>query len=269
MLKSRLFNLLREVKYQYNKLSISSHQSIFIVGCAHSGTTLIRKILGCHSNLYEIPYETYIFDCESPNKYKVPVSFKQWIEESKKNKKSRLIEKTPKHLFYIEKIFKYFPNAKILFMLRDGRDVACSQKARFINVINNPFLKGIKEWVKANQISTQWQYHPSIKYLKYEDLIQDLNSSLIDVMDFLEEDIENKILDYYSNLNSKGKKEEKLSTELHGEAHKKLREWQINQPIFDGRGRWKEEMSEEEKQIFKDLAGEDLIKFGYAIDHSW
>ena len=38
--------------------------------------------------------------------------------------------------------------------------------------------------------------------------------------------------------------------------------------FFDGRGRWKSEMDENEKRRFKDLAGELLIHYDYVEDMS-
>ena len=45
-----------------------------------------------------------------------------------------------------------------------------------------------------------------------------------------------------------------------------LRNWQVNQPIFDGRGRWQKEMTPQQKEIFKQKAQQYLVQFGYAND---
>jgi hypothetical protein len=34
---------------------------IFVVGCGHSGTTLMRRLLGMHKNLFAVPLETFMF----------------------------------------------------------------------------------------------------------------------------------------------------------------------------------------------------------------
>jgi hypothetical protein len=60
---------------------------------------------------------------------------------------------------------------------------------------------------------------------------------------------------------------EKPSSESAGD-HTAYRNWQINQPLMDCRGRWKE-FSEEDKQIVKDVAGDMLIEYGYARDKNW
>jgi hypothetical protein len=51
--------------------------------------------------------------------------------------------------------------------------------------------------------------------------------------------------------------------------HLKLRHWQINQPLFDGSGRWRCEMKEADKRLFKSIAGEDIQRWGYADNGDW
>jgi hypothetical protein len=48
-----------------------------------------------------------------------------------------------------------------------------------------------------------------------------------------------------------------------------VRTWQINQPLFDGRDRWKSEMTLEDKQRFKRKAQRYLVEYGYAQDDRW
>ena len=43
-----------------------------------------------------------------------------------KNMKKRWIEKTPMHLMYLASILSFFPNAKLIRIVRDPRDVALS-----------------------------------------------------------------------------------------------------------------------------------------------
>ena len=51
--------------------------------------------------------------------------------------------------------------------------------------------------------------------------------------------------------------------------HKNLRNWQVNQPLFDGSGRWREEMSIEEKKLFKAKGQKLLEELQYANNIDW
>ncbi len=42
----------------------------------------------------------------------------------------------------------------------------------------------------------------------------------------------------------------------------------MNQPLFDGRGKW-QCLTETEKQLIKDKAGAMLIEYRYATDLTW
>jgi hypothetical protein len=54
----------------------------------------------------------------------------------------------------------------------------------------------------------------------------------------------------------------------HEAQHRQYRNWQINQPLFDGRGKWKR-MTSEEKRMVKEIAGHMLVECGYVGDNNW
>ena len=58
------------------------------------------------------------------------------------------------------------------------------------------------------------------------------------------------------------------STLKDGNYHNQYRNWQINQPIFDGRGKYKK-LNKAEKNIVKKEANEMLIEYGYIKNDEW
>ena len=52
-------------------------------------------------------------------------------------------------------------------------------------------------------------------------------------------------------------------------AHHRLRTWQVNQPLFDGSGRWRTELTADEQQRFKELGQRQLESFGYVDSDTW
>jgi len=128
------------------------------------------------------------------------------------------------------KILELCPNAKILLLLKDGRDVAFSIRDR-----TGSIETGIRRWVEDNPAGRDFWSHPSVYVFTYESLIECFESTVKGVLDFLGEEYENGVKAYhkspryyYSNKN------EKPETAF-GKNHDQYCNWQINQPLFDGK----------------------------------
>jgi Flp pilus assembly protein TadD len=260
-----------EVKANYDSLYVKPCSSkemisnpVFIVGCGHSGTSIMLAVLGYHPSFYPVHRESELF-MKSNNE--IRATLHKWDLECRELGKKRWVEKTPTHIFHIGKLSLYRPNARFILMLRDGRDVACSLKAR---KPSNSFSTIVDRWVYDNLAGLQYWDDPRVKVVKYESLVLNPEKTLRDVCEFLQEDYTSNILDYYKTPKfwySDTIKEPE--THVGQAVHAQLRNWQINQPIFDGRGKWKKEMTEEEKAIFKDKAQKYLEQFGYVDNDSW
>ncbi len=154
-------------------------------------------------------------------------------------------------------ILELCPNAIILLLLKNARDVAFSIRDR-----TGSIQAGIIRWVEDNRAGREFWSHPSVYVFKYESLIESFESTVKGVLEFLGEEYEDGVKAYhktpryyYSN------KIEKPETAF-GKNHDQYRNWQINQPLFDGTGKWKR-MSEEEISIVDNVAKEMLIECGY------
>ncbi|CAD5934957.1 tetratricopeptide repeat-containing sulfotransferase family protein [Planktothrix agardhii] len=253
--------------YQIDRSKINETASlsnpIFIVGCGHSGTSIMLNIMGSHPSIHPITYESYILT-KTPGQ--ITRTFQEWDNECLKYQKQRWIEKTPIHVLYLQKAFVYRPNCKFILMIRDGRDVVCSlrQRTKYSNLIS-----AIDRWIYDNLAGFPYWLHPQIQVVRYEDLVTNPENTLQRVFDFLEEYYTDKVLDYYQNpklwFSSEIVKPQHLETAID---HKNLRNWQINQPLFDSRGRYKSELTDDEKKIFQEKAQVYMKKFGY-INEKW
>jgi hypothetical protein len=157
-----------------------------------------------------------------------------------------------------------------VIVLRDGRDVACSIKARSEN-----FDDGARRWLEDNQHALEFFERPDVRVIRYEDLIEDFSGTLVSLLEFLGLENEPAMAHFESAQLPFQQKRLRpglmasLYRPIYKSSHQKRRSKQIHQSLFDGRGQWAERMSESEKVRFKEIAGPMLIELGYARDDSW
>jgi len=232
-------------------------EPIFIVGCGHSGTSIMLAMLDSHSQLYGIPYESRIF-VNSKSKTDTLYQMLLWSQEAKINEKKRWVEKTPYHIYYLHEIFSIAPKAKVIAMLRDGRDVACSIKARTGNLDH-----GIQNWLKSCEVLLNYSDNSRVFVVKLEDLVANPENELRKVTSFLGEKYESEMLNYHLVERRYYSKEIKKVEDVSGKNHEIYRTWQINQPLMKNTARYATELKSEEIEQCEEYLHEYLKQFSY------
>lgn len=258
-----MLDLIRcSVNYLVNRygrgLAIQS-PPVFIVGCGHSGTSLLLAILGSHPKIFPVPRESSV-GFKSFKKYLYLWCFDNWTI---KNGKARWIEKTPKHIHKIGRLLAIRPRTKILLIIRDGRDVACSFQERF-----GDLEKGMETWVTDNLAGRKYWDHPDVLVLRYEDLLDSFAATIKQILSFIGEDFEPSILEYYKQPKYFYADNLEKPASVSGKYHKQYRNWQINQPLFDHRDRWSS-LTTEEKILVKNIGNDLLFELGYITNRDW
>lgn len=248
---------------------VSSDDSdlVFVCGGGHSGTTLMLAILDSHGCIQSIPHETGVFHRINDDKELLQEVSKWKARYQISSNCKYYVEKTPVHGAYIERILRLFPKSKIIFMTRDGRDASLSEMKRIGN-----FEAAVSSWKKINSRAMPFFSDPRVKVVKYESLTESLPLATHALCDFLSIDHDQTMNEYYKVKRTWWDKEIKKPEEgatLKGQNHKSNRNWQINQPIFKSENNWVDQMTAEQKAIFKEKAGDLLIKLGYASDDNW
>lgn len=245
------------LKYRAKQL----HNPVFIVGCGHSGTSILLRVIGTHSSFHAVEGESRLFYKTSREMSR---TIQSWLEILRKNNKKRIIEKTPEHIYRLGDMFKTLHGVKVICMVRDGRDVACSHKQR------NTFDIGLESWVKSTSAIKPYLNHPDVMIVRLEDFVSGPARSLEAIMEFLGEKYESAMLEYHKipayhyspEIIKPGSAED-------GVNHRALRNWQINQPLFQSTSRWRLEMTGEEKYLFKQKAQSSLVSWAYEKNDEW
>lgn len=236
---------------------------IFIVGSGHCGSTVLLRLLGAHSKIYGVPYESKVF---THPYVKRRLTAMIWNRNTVAHRKHRWVEKTPKHVRFIDRIFANYADAKVLFIVRDGRDVAVSMRKRF-----GDFDTGLRLWVDDNLHGLDWKNDPRVMQVRYEDLVKQYEKTMTRICTFIGEDFEEGLTAYHETPAYIFSRTVRNPGSQAGKKHGEYRNWQVNQKLFDGSGKWTKEMTEKEKIIFKTDpdALQILIDLGYAGNDDW
>ncbi|PTN38076.1 sulfotransferase [Desulfonatronum sp. SC1] len=219
---------------------------VFVVGCGHSGTTLLTTLISRHTSFFPIGYESGIF-LPKNGLYTSKNVVKCWDFLSKQYNKNFFIEKTPKHCLCIKRIFRLTPNAKILYTVRDGRDNILSLKKRLLNLDNS-----IERWIIDNEPAKDWIFHNQIHIVRFENIINDTAYTIREICDFLKIDFDDSMLystytPYKNNDNS----------------NMALRAEQTRKPIYNSTNTWQDGLSKSELDIFWKRSKDMMVSLGY------
>lgn len=234
---------------------------MFVGGCGHSGTSLLTAILGAHSRIFAIPVETGLF-LKSLSEAEIRSALDRHVSENTKPNVEYYCEKTPSHVFHSKEIIRMFPDAKLVFIVRDPRDVIASFKRREV-----PVARATRRWENANKAILSATRTLNAHYVKFEELVADPQAALIPLCKFLGIEFERDMLDYWKDDRDWFNVKERRSVERPvGEAHRVHRNWQIHQPIMkDQVGSYEDDLSPAEIRMVCDQTSKVAGRLGYAL----
>jgi hypothetical protein len=189
---------------------------------------------------------------------------------AEKHGKTRWGDKTPGYLRYMRRIEWVLPEARFIHLIRDGRDVALSVLP--MNWGPSSVTEAAELWVERVTIAReQGALVDHYMEVKYEDLVTETEPALRRVADFLELPWDPAMLDYHERA------EERLKEKARDLPRKKSRGDQpaaarmashamAKQPPDPKRiGRWRTEMSAEDRGLYESVASDLLVELGYEV----
>lgn len=178
--------------------------------------------------------------------------YNQYLEASHKE---RWGCKSTFMLYHVALIRRYYPSAKFIYMVRDGRDVAVSAKSAIFNHYSVYYTAGL--WKKEQEIGIYWLNKLSgdeIFLVKYEDLVRNPQVIIASICLFLNEPYQENLLEFYATFEAK--KSAGLSAA-----------WEnTKRPIMqDNFGKFQKGLKEREINLFEAIASQELDYFSYAL----
>lgn len=175
----------------------------------------------------------------------------------RKQEVRRWAEKTPDNALYISEIKRSIPEALIVHIIRDGRDVAVSLDKFGVH----PFLweRGGRrlafgvywKWILGKVRAAAQSIRPDYYELHFEDLVEQPRRTLAQLSIFLDHD-----LDYDRILQVGVGAVSRPATSFRSE---------LSEDGFNPVGRWRKQFAPEELPRFESLVGDELEKMGYAL----
>ena len=226
----------------------------------------MHRLISEHPDVHSITKESFLFT--APNDLRIKLT-SEWQAVAIKKKKKLIVEKTPWHLFHIKELSTLIPNAKFICMIRDGRDVVASLMKRGPTARIDGTLDGCKDlWLKSCRELDSIGCRIGVYTQRLEDLCADPSAVLRSTLQFLDlrhhDAILNHILSYserplavYANTFHKP-----LSAK-DGEGHVRLRNYQINSPIFSTTSRYADELGKHEIEYLTKEMKAFLKRYSY------
>lgn len=169
--------------------------------------------------------------------------------------KPRWGQKTPHNLYFIGPIKECFPNAQFIFIVRDGRDASSDYIESAFGPTN--IFCAAESWKLCQNAVKPWREKLSSDQwldIKYEDLVRQPEATLVKVCQFLGEEFDPVMLDFW-----KGDIGQKRGTTRD---HKPLGHAASDRYI----GIHKRLLSIRDQQVFAAVAGKELEESGYKND---
>ncbi|MDQ1535128.1 MAG: hypothetical protein QOF28_2889 [Actinomycetota bacterium] len=147
---------------------------VFVVGCPRSGTTLMQSFLGAHP-LLVTRVETHFFQTQPG-----PEAVAAWLAEmdASADGVAGWVEKTPGHIYELDRIVAAVPGARFVHVLRDPIEVVAS--LHWASSIRPAMWGGpyaldecIDRWRRAVRGTERWRGDPSHLVVEYQNLASD------------------------------------------------------------------------------------------------
>jgi hypothetical protein len=219
-----------------NQVMPEQPQLIFIVGCPHSGTSILHRLFSLHKDTLGIPGESGLF-LNNPSNERIQSTLSNWRAQAMDEAKQYIVEKTPWHGLKIDQISGMVPGARFIFIIRNPIDTYGSLKQRgATNRIKDSCMGRIEIISQFFKAAIQ----ANAPLITLEELTNNPTEKLLQCLNAVhivstKPDVEAILASQAATVGPKGTRirENEPSDRTDGASHRELRAWQVSQPIFN------------------------------------
>lgn len=257
----------------------------FLVGCPRSGTTMVQQALNRHSAIAIPPETKYFFSFFGHSRKNQgrhidrlnndlgialakPAARIASVEDGRafyeqmaekyvarlpKKDVTYFGEKTPEHTSRLPLIRTMFPEAKIVVLYRDGRDVALSLSR--VPWMTSSLYANFVVWLYYNSIVQRLRESDAanLYFVRYEDVVADPRGELNGILRFLHLPYESAVAEGHGNG-------EGIPTREYG-----WKERALHKITRERVGTFRQDLSREQIEVLERLGKHALSSFGYPL----
>lgn len=233
-------NAFNNISYPFLQPITTEVTSCFVVGCGHSGTTLVAEKMGKNPQSFLVNRETDIFSPPAGLQH-AKAAVREWLFFTKFNDKSLLIEKTPKHIHTVNRIRKVLPNSYIVALTRNPLDTIASLYRRFGDLDFST-----ERWLIDNEAVVKNKGKASdFLPMKYEELTATPAARFQEIFSFIKIPWDPEILKEGRSSFNKGTKMKDIE-------FSNMRVQQVEAAIRPNNGKWSKVFSDDQaKSVFR------------------
>ena len=215
----------------------------------------VVKMVELHPYPWEVRLDKEKIFREARERNLISIFFCAYNQHLESTHKIRWGCKSTFMIYHVALIRHYYPLAKFIYMVRDGRDVAASAKKSIFNRYCVYYTANL--WKKEQQIGMYWLSalsQDNIILVKYEDILRNPAEAVKSVCFFLDEPYEENMLNFFHT--EEAKKSGSISISW-ANTSKSIMKSNFN--------KFNTELKESEIRLFEAIAGEELGYFSYQL----
>lgn len=266
----RALRLARNLKWWLTPAS-SDLELVFVVGAPRSGTTLVQRVICSHPGFHSTPGESGLFTLQdvfdpsrkhfaidAPLRERLLVESRSHVEFLDRAVRSLdataqgrvFVEKTPQHALRTRWLLSRFPRARVINVVRDGRDCFCSSQRNEKVPQRSSAATFARYWRRCVNAARSKRHADRLFHLRYEDFVAEPAPWVEKMMAFLGTQSDPRQLD---------------PAEVGKDRRAGLREFERLGAAIDGSSvaQWRSRLSEAECTAFRRIAGRELRRLGY------
>lgn len=254
----------------------------FLIGVARSGTSILGELIAHHPDVFYIFEASKVWELAGHGEHnshrlteahatpEVAAQIRTWFEQYGISKRI-LVEKCPRNTLRIPYVRAIFPEAKIIHIVRDGRDVACSMvpgcggdhwshlrppswQRFFLN--HRGVVRCALTWLEAINIALDDLARTDHLQVRYEDLVYSPRDVAREVLSYLELDDHPAVASFC----------EKIQNDTKGSYHAAVQGIWYRDDHSVRVGRYRENMTPEELRVINGMLEPTLQSLGYRLD---